>query len=56
VAGGALGVEYVGQIDGSSYEEHLQSPDVQAVIERAREAWRLQHGSDPAAGRFTGRS
>ena len=56
VAGGALGVEYVGQIDGSSYEEHLRSPEVQAVIARAREAWRSSQGNDPAATRAGDRS
>ncbi|MGH2879114.1 MAG: hypothetical protein ACRDK4_05845 [Solirubrobacteraceae bacterium] len=56
VAGGALDVEYVGQIDGLSYEEHLRSPEVQAVIERARAAWRLDQGNDPAEGRLGGLS
>ena len=51
VAGGALGVEYVGQIDGSNYDEHLRSPAVQAVIESAREAGRSYEGCDPTASR-----
>lgn len=49
VAGGAYGVEYVGEIDGECYQEHFQSPEVQAVIARARRSWRLSQG-DPDCG------
>lgn len=52
MAGGALDVEYVGQIDGSSYDEHLRSPAVQAVIASARSSWRSLYGNDPDADRI----
>jgi hypothetical protein len=50
VAGGASGIAYVGEIDGDGFQEHLRSPEVQAVIARARQSWRLSQGGDRSVG------
>jgi protein involved in polysaccharide export with SLBB domain len=49
VAGGALGVEYVGEIDAAGYQEHLQTPEVQTLIARARASWRRPQGDGLAS-------
>ncbi len=44
--------EYVGWISRRSYEEHAHSPEVQAIIEKARRTWHERYGVDPAAKRL----
>jgi len=44
-------VRYMGRISRSAYERHARSPEVQELIQSARQSWQRRYGVDPAAAR-----